>query len=95
MNQRLNGWMKPKRNPDVAEKLGRITLLFDMTAGRLYELNETGRLLWSLCDGKHDIDDMARIIVQQFEVSNDDIEQDILSFLQNLRELNLIRLDER
>lgn len=88
----IRRWMKPKKNPNVAEKLGGIPLLFDMTGGRLYELNETAELLWSLCDGKHTVDDMMIKMKEQYDVSADRVKEDVVSFLRKLQELNLVEM---
>jgi hypothetical protein len=91
MSKEITSKTKPKKSPDVAEKTGKETLIFDVVAGRLYELNETGRILWSLCDGKHAIDDMMKTIREQYDVSDNKVKEEVFSFLKKMLEAGLIR----
>jgi hypothetical protein len=91
VGKEITGEMKPKKSPDVAEKTGKETLIFNIVAGRLYELNETGRILWSLCDGKHTINDMMKTIMEQYDMSKTKVKEDVFSFLKKLLEASLVR----
>jgi hypothetical protein len=90
MSNEIAGSTRPRKKPDVAEKIGKGALIFDMTAGHLHELNEVGKIVWSLCDGKHTVDDMVKTIREQYDTSDVNIAEDLASFLKRLVELNLI-----
>jgi hypothetical protein len=90
MNGKMIGSAKPRKKMDVAEKIGKGALILDMTGGHLYELNEIGRIVWSLCDGKHSIDDMVKTISNKYDTSDVKIYEDVTSFLKRLADLNLI-----
>jgi hypothetical protein len=90
MNVKMAGSAKPRKKPDVAEKIGKGALILDMTGGHLYELNEVGRIVWSLCDGKHSINDMVKTINGEYDASDVKIYEDITSFLKRLADSNLI-----
>jgi hypothetical protein len=87
--------MKPEKNRQVTEKIGKEALLFDVAAGHLYELNETGKMIWSLCDGINTVEDISKKLKEQYVVSEDKIEVDLFSLLKKLIELNLINVREK
>lgn len=81
---------RPKRNPDVAEKIGSITMLFDAAAGRLFELNETGKSVWVMCDGRRTVSEIAEALGAEYEGSPSEMLKDVSSFVAKMLELNLL-----
>lgn len=81
---------RPKKNPDVAEKIGSITMLFDASAGRLFELNETGKAVWMKCDGKKTVMEIADAIRAEFGEGAQDARQDVAAFVAKMIEFNLL-----
>jgi len=82
---------KPKKNQAVAEKIGATTMLFDASAGRLFELNETGRAIWSLCDGSRTVEEIAKAMEAEYGIEPAKAADDTSAFIAKMKELNLIQ----
>ncbi len=79
-----------KKNVNVIERNGEdALLLFDSSLGRLFEVNETGRIIWKLLDGEHTVEEIKYQLKEEYE-SAERIEKDTRDFLNKLIELNLI-----
>ena len=50
------------------------------TDDELYTLNETGQAIWQKLDGQRTLGEVAAALTQEFEVSQIDLEADILGF---------------
>jgi hypothetical protein len=73
----------------VLERPGEELLLFDSSKGKLFEVNETGKIIWAMLDGKHRLKDITRRLIQKFdEVPQDD--RDFTEFFNNLLKLELV-----
>ncbi len=79
----------PYRNSNVVERLGDELLLFDTEIGTLFELNESGRDIWILCDGRRSVD-MIKKEVARKSVNRERAHRDASCFLSKLIELNLV-----
>jgi hypothetical protein len=63
----------PRRRPDiVSQSVPRETLLYDPVADAVHVLNQTASVVWELCDGQHDLSDMAAYLRKHFTVAGDD-----------------------
>ena len=73
-----------KKNLNVIERGGEEELLlFDPSTGKLFELNETGKIVWRLLDGKHTVKEIKSILKNEFPESSN-IDEDISAFLKKL-----------
>ncbi|RMF92189.1 MAG: PqqD family protein [Candidatus Schekmanbacteria bacterium] len=87
-----------ERVPVPSEKiLSRIenakAVIFDDSVGEPYLLNETGTLIWQLCDGNLKIKEIIEILCQQFEDDPSRIEKEVLDFIDKLKEKKIISLE--
>ena len=76
----------PRRHPEsafrsIAEEGGLVVL-----PGRaeVKVMNPTGIKIFSLLDGKHSLEEIARTVTEEFEVSREQALQDIREFLEEL-----------
>ena len=58
--------------------------------GDVYWLNETGTLIWKLCDGTHSIKDIANALVEKYDVDGETANKDVLEIVLCLEKLGLI-----
>jgi methyltransferase-like protein len=58
---------------------------------RVYTLNETGAFIWDQIDGKKSIDEIIEALVAEFEVEHNEAEQDVFSFVEELKSYLTIR----
>ena len=84
--------MKPCRTKNIVlKKLGKERLLYDPTTDKVHTLNPTASLIWSLCDGRHSLQEIRKAIQENFSVKGTvEVEKDILKNLKELRELGLL-----
>ena len=59
----------------------------------IYTLNETGARIWELIDGKKKVNDIKDMIVDEFEVTPEEVEKDIIEHLMQLEEIKAIVRD--
>ena len=81
--------------PDyLLEKIGsEITVYHPSLTTSLY-LNETGALIWELCDGKRSILDIIDILVELYPESRDQIQHGVLDVISSLVVNNIAALRE-
>jgi hypothetical protein len=59
-------------------------VLLNPKSGEYYTLEAVGTRVWELCDGKRTISEMAAIIAQEYDASQDVIESDVLELVEDL-----------
>jgi hypothetical protein len=81
--------------PDyLLEKIGsEITVYHPSLTTSLY-LNETGALIWELCDGKRSISDIIDILIELYPESRDQIYHGVIDIINSLVENNIAALRE-
>jgi len=57
----------------------------------IYTANEVAARIWELIDGKNRVDQIRDVIVDEFEVSREKAEADLLEFLQQLKKIGAVR----
>jgi hypothetical protein len=55
-------------------------------------VNEVGGRIWELIDGQRTLGAIRDIIIDEFEVSNEQAEKDLIEFLQQLEQVGAVRL---
>lgn len=56
----------------------------------IYTLNEVGARIWELIDGKRRVEEIRDLILAEFEVSQGEAEEDLLTLLQQFTEIGAI-----
>lgn len=56
----------------------------------LCTLNKTAALIWEMCNGENAAKDMAKIVCQHFEVSEEKAIKDVQNTLANFKEIGLV-----
>ncbi len=56
----------------------------------IYTLNETAARIWELIDGKMKVEEIKEMIVEEFEVTPEEAEKDLVEHLQQLEEIKAI-----
>lgn len=73
------------------EEKGNLFFIVDPKRAIVYETNETGNLIMTLCDGMHNIRDIIFCLIEEFNVSPLDAESDVFSFISLLDEKGLLQ----
>ena len=80
-----------RKKTTVIERLGEELLLFDSSKGVLFEVNDTGKTIFILLDGKHTVKSIKDEIIKEFDEIGD-LDNDISEFLNQLLELDIIEI---
>ena len=65
-------------------------VVYDLTNDRVHYLNPTASLVFALCDGKHDIEEIIEMVRAAWELP-DRPEVEVLACLEQLRDEGVIR----
>lgn len=57
---------------------------------QIFELNDLGQFVWALCDGKHTIQNIGQLTLEEYDIGIDEALVDIQEFLDALQTANLI-----
>jgi hypothetical protein len=78
----------------VFEVLDDEAVLLNLKTGIYYGLNDTGTRIWKLIEEHGDIDTVRRRMLEEFEVSQETLEGDLLALLPELLDRGLL-VEER
>jgi methyltransferase-like protein len=56
----------------------------------VYTLNETGAFIWELIDGKRSIEEIIRMLTNEYNIDETTASQDILLFIENMNKYLVI-----
>lgn len=70
-------------------------LVVDVKAGLLYPLNSVGARIWELSDGRRSVEEIVRILTEEFDASEETIREDAVRFLAELAQAKLLSLDDK
>ena len=65
-------------------------LVYDPVVDRTHRLNVSATRIWALCDGTRSLEDIARMLTEQFEVEFGTALQDARAVLEQLKEEQLL-----
>ncbi len=57
---------------------------------RLFRTNEIGARIFELCDGKTSIAEMSNKLLKIYDVSNEELLQDVQGYINTMLELNIV-----
>ncbi|MES2937495.1 MAG: PqqD family protein [Pseudomonadota bacterium] len=83
------------RSADVAARLiGGEMMIMSGRDASLFCLNETASVLWKAADGQADIDQIAALVCQQYDVAPDAAREDLLEVARELASHRLLVLSD-
>ncbi len=77
-------------NNQVSTELGGEAVILGVNEGEYFGLNEVGARIWSLVQSPITVAGICAAIVDEYEVSQDDCERDVLELLSDLSRKGLI-----
>jgi hypothetical protein len=69
------------------------TIILDSTTQEYFSLNEIGKVIWSLLEGNKNLEEIKAEMLDMYEVPQEQIEKDLLNFIQALEQKGLIKID--
>ncbi len=74
------------------EELDDGCILYDTEKDEAHSLNITAASIWTCCDGKHSIKEIATIVEGCFELKSKSVMEDIIKIVKVFSEKELLRL---
>jgi hypothetical protein len=76
-----------------AQEIDDETIILDSTTQEYFSLNEIGKVIWSLLEEKNNLEEIKAEMLEMYEVPQEQIEKDLLNFIQALEQKGLIKVD--
>ena len=93
MGDDVNSSDKPSQNADTAaRKIDDVFFVMHPDTSELHNFNEVAARVWELIDGQRTVTDIAAVISGEYEVEPAVAEADIMAFLDELLQKDLIRV---
>jgi hypothetical protein len=74
----------------VARIVGNETVILDLESGTYFALDNVGARIWLLLEAGKSLLEVCDVIVQEFEVSRDELDRDVLALVRDLLDKKLI-----
>lgn len=79
----------------IAQQTCGALVLMSIDKGQYYSLNELGCRIWQLCDGVRPVAEIIQIIGDEYDVSLDRVQHDVLTLLQELADEHLVESNDQ
>ena len=76
-----------------AQEIDEETIILDSETQEYFSLNEIGKVIWSLLERNKQLEEIKAEMLDMYEVPADQIEIDLLNFIQALAAKRLISID--
>ena len=76
-----------------AQEIDEETIILDSETQEYFSINEIGKVIWSLIEEKKNLAEIKAEMLDMYEVPEEQIEKDVLNFLQALEQKGLIKID--
>ena len=76
-----------------AQEIDEETIILDSVTQEYFSINEIGKVIWSLIEEKKNLEEIKAEMLDMYEVPEEQIEKDLLNFIQALEQKRLIKID--
>ena len=76
-----------------AQEIDDETIILDSVTQEYFSINEIGKVIWSLIEEKKNLEEIKAEMLDMYEVPQEQLEKDLLNFLQTLEQKGLIKVD--
>ena len=76
-----------------AQEIDEETIILDSVTQEYFSINEIGKVIWSLIEEKKNLEEIKAEMLDMYEVPEEQIEKDLLNFIQALEQKGLIKID--
>ena len=80
-------------NNVFAQEIDDETIILDAITQEYFSLNEIGKVIWSLLSQNKNLEEIKVQMLEMYEVPEEQLEKDLLNFLQALAKKGLISID--
>lgn len=78
----------------VSSVLGEEEVILNLENGMYYGLNPVGARVWQLIQEPRSVDDICNVLLDEFDVERQQLYQDVVALLQELKQEQLIQIEE-
>jgi hypothetical protein len=82
------------RDRVLTQRAAGTLVLLDLDGGQYYALDEVSSRVWDLCDGERGVGTIVSTLRDEFEAPEETIREDVLAFLQEMLDENLLVVQE-
>lgn len=75
----------------ISSQIDNEIVMLSIENGKYYGLNSVGSHIWTLLEIPRSVEELCQTLMQNFEVSQEQCEQDVLTFLNTLATDNLVK----
>ncbi|WP_137790999.1 lasso peptide biosynthesis PqqD family chaperone [Bacillus sp. E(2018)] len=79
-----------QREGFIVSDMGGEKVMMGMDNGNYYNLGEVGGIIWDKIEQAISVDELTERLAAEYEISREECEAQVLSFLESLRNENLI-----
>jgi hypothetical protein len=79
---------------NIVSNMGGEKVMLSVKNGKYYNLGEIGGVIWDLIDEETSIDQLVTKLMSNFNVTQNECEEQVISFLELLSEEGLIEINE-
>lgn len=83
-----------RRDRVLTQRAAGTLVLLDLDGGQYYALDEVSSRVWDLCDGERGVEAIVAKIGDEFDAPLDTIREDVLGFVQEMLDENLLVVQE-
>ena len=76
-----------------AQEIDEETIILDSVTQEYFSINEIGKVIWSLLSQNKNLEEIKAQMLEMYEVPEEQLEKDLLNFLQALAKKGLISID--
>jgi hypothetical protein len=76
----------------VGQRLGGEVVLVSLQTNRIFELNRTGARFWELMQSESDRGRIEQRLLEEFEISKDELSAEVDQLIQSLADEELVRI---
>jgi hypothetical protein len=86
--------MVSARSGHLSTEIQGETVILELSSGQYYGLNAVGSRIWQLIQSPMLVTQLVEQVLMEFEVSREELQRDIISLLEELRESHLVDMTE-
>ena len=76
-----------------AQEIDEETIILDSETQEYFSINDIGKVIWSLIEEKKNLEAIKAEMLDMYEVPQEQLEKDLLNFIQALEQKGLIKID--
>ena len=81
----MNDSMRFQTDTEVSfQRLGDETVLVHLGTGRIHHANATGSRIWELLEGGRSVEELLKILQDEFDAPPDRLQQEVAAFIEQL-----------